>query len=165
MEAIKLLTKHNACSEAIDFVRDNKYTLKQAWVKCERADWLLWFMCATEMATRKKRIHIICDCAATSLKYVSKGEERPRLAIEATRKYADEPTEDNLKLLNAARAAAWAAAWDAARAAAGDAAGAAAWAAAGDAAWDAARAAAWDAAHKKMCRMIRRKIKWEVKWK
>ena len=134
---IRKLQKIQACQEAVDFVKENDYSMQEAWDNCVRADWLLWLMVNTEMATQKERIHIICDCAATALKYVPKGEDRPRLAIEATRRYADNPTEEN----------------NAARAAARD--------AAGDAAWAAARDAAWDAAHKKMCVMIREKIKLE----
>jgi hypothetical protein len=124
-----------------------------------------------EIGTRRERIHIICDCAATALKYVPKGEDRPRLAIEAARKYADKKTNANLEKLNAAGTAAWAAgtatrAVGAAARAAWDAAGAAAWAAARDTAEDAAEAAAWtatwaateDAADKKICNMIRKKI-------
>ncbi|NQT23383.1 MAG: hypothetical protein HQ579_08130, partial [Candidatus Omnitrophica bacterium] len=137
MNATKYLKKINACQEAIDFVRDNNYTLKQAWNKCKRADWLLWFMCKTEMATKRERIHIICDCAATSLKYVPKGEDSPRLAIEAARRYADSPTQENLAMLEKARAVAGDATGKVAGGAAGGAAGDAAWAAAG-AAWAAA---------------------------
>lgn len=70
---------------------------------------MLWYICKMEIGTRQERIHIICDCAATALKYVPKGENRPRLAIEAARKYADEKTPENLEKLNAARAAAEAA--------------------------------------------------------
>ena len=178
VEFVAKLKELNACSEAVEFVGDKDF--KTAWNKCVWADWMLWLICKMEIGTREERIHIICDCAATALKYVPKGEDRPRLAIEAARKYADERTPDNLEMLNTARAvagaagdAAWAAgaAWAAARAVAG-AAGDAAWAAAravagaaraaagaaaraaGDAAWAAAR----DAAHKKMCKMIRNKI-------
>ena len=157
---IRKLQKIQACQEAVDFVKENDYSMQEAWDNCVRADWLLWLMVNTEMATQKERIHIICDCAATALKYVPKGEDRPRLAIEATRRYADNPTEEN----NAARAAARAAAWDAASAAAWDAASVAAWAAsavaraaraaAGTAAQAAARAAAWDAAWAKICKHI-----------
>jgi len=74
-------------------------------------------------------------------------DDRPRLAIQATRQYARGEISD--AAWAAASDAAWAAAsdaaWAAARAAARAAAGAAAWAAAG-AAGDAAWAAAWAAA-------------------
>ena len=72
------------------------------------------------------------------------GDDRPRLAIQATRDYAN----GTIRAASwaAAGAAAWDAAGDAARVAAWDAAGDAARAAAWDAAGDAARAAVWGAA-------------------
>jgi len=167
---VKELKEMDACGDAIEFVVKNKYDLKQAWNNCERADWMLWLACKKEMFTIKDRTHAICDCAETALKYVPKGEERPRLAIEAARRYADKRTDKNLQLLNAAGDAAWAAAWTAAWAAAraAGAAGSAAWVA-GDAAWAAAWTAARDAAgaaagaagaaaHKEMCVLIRERM-------
>ena len=151
------LKELSACPKAIEYVGDMDF--KAAWEKCIRADWMLWLICKMEIGSREERIHIICDCAATTLKYVPEGEDRPRLAIEAARKYADERTPENLERLNAAEAASWAVAGAASWAAAG-AAGAVAWDAAG-ASWAAAGAAgsaAWDAAHKKMSAMIRKKI-------
>ena len=123
---VKDLKVIGACSDAVEFVVKNKYSLKEVWNKCERADWMLWFACKKEMFTRAERIHAICDCAATALKYVPKGEDKPRLAIEAARTYADNPTLENLEKLNAAEAAAW--------------------------------AAAWAAVHKKMCKLIRKRL-------
>ncbi len=166
---LKKLKSLDACSEAVKWT--DGYDLKTAWKKCKRADWMLWFIYKMEIGTKKERIHITCDCASLSLKYVPKGENRPREAIEAARRYADNPTEENRK---AAGAATWAA--GAAGAAAEAAAGAAAeatWAAeaAVGATWaaeaavgaaeaaGAAGAAAEAAAHKKMCCIIRKKIK------
>ena len=83
------------------------------------------------------------DCAEHVLPIFEKnrpGDDRPRKAIEAARKFA------RGEIGAAARAAAWAAARDAARAAAWAAARDAAGVAAGDAAGDAARDAAGDAA-------------------
>jgi len=124
---------------------------------------MLWYIGKAELGTKRDRTHVICDCAETALKYVPKGEDRPRKAIEAAREYVDNPTEENLKKLNAAWDAASAAAGDAAGAAAGAAANAAgyaasaaAWDAAGDAAWD----AAWAVAQKNMADIIRKNFKW-----
>jgi hypothetical protein len=99
------------------------------------------------------------DCAEDVLPLFLKvrpNDDRPRLAIEAARQFANGEIGDAARAAagdaawdaagDAARAAAWDAAGDAARAAAGDAAWDAAWAAARDAAWAAAGAAAWDAA-------------------
>ena len=191
-DLVAKLIEVRACSEAIDFVESNNYTLRQAWDKCERADWLLWFMVKMNLATQRERIHIICDCAVTALKYVPKGEDRPRLAIEAARKYADEPTEENrlaaANAANAAASAAYAANAVSAAASAASATNAAASAAsaanaasaayaayaanaayAASAAASAASAAASAAnaayvnSHKKMCLMIRKKIKLPIK--
>ena len=72
------LLELNACSEAVTWVNDKN--LQTAWNACVRADWMLWFICKAEIGTRAKRIHAICDCVETALKYVPKGEDRPRLA-------------------------------------------------------------------------------------
>ena len=92
-----------ACSPAVEWVgaRD----LKAAWVECERADWMLWF--AEEVGVPRPSMTLAaCACARTALQYVSAGEDRPRLAIEAAERWAKHPTERNRK---AAEAAAWAA--------------------------------------------------------
>ena len=131
---LKKLTEWQACEDAIQWVKDNKYSLKVAWWKCERADWLLWLMCKAEMAIQKERIHIICDCAETALKYVPKEENRPREAILAARRYADNPTQKNKDAAYAAAYVAYAAAY-------------------------AANAAAKQQPHLKMCKLIRKRIK------
>ena len=43
-DLLSRLAEMKACKEAIKFVKDNNYTLKQAWNNCERADWMLWLM-------------------------------------------------------------------------------------------------------------------------
>lgn len=164
------LKELDACQEAIDFCQGKDF--KTAWTKCVRADWILWFICRMEIGTRRDRTHVICDCAATALKYVPRGEDRPRLAIEAARKYANKPTPENLNKLNVAAWAAEAtagASWETGTAArnAARVVGAAA-RAAGSKTWDTAWAAGsatgdavgatGAASHKKMCKMIRKKI-------
>jgi hypothetical protein len=91
------------------------------------------------------------DCAEQVLHLFEEkypNDNRPRLAIEAARKFAN--GEITREELDAARAAAWdaawAATWDAARASAR----ASAWAAA----WDAAWAATWDAAWAAQTKMM-----------
>ena len=115
---LTLLRKVNACSEAIEWIENDKLTLKQAWSKCKQPDWLIWFAAKTKMATHQEIVLVACDCAETALKYVPEGENRPRLAIEAARKWAKKPNEINRKNAYAAYAAAHAAAAYAAYAAA-----------------------------------------------
>jgi hypothetical protein len=168
---IKLLTEVSACTEAVEWIKKDKLTLKQAWDKCERADWLIWFAAETKMATHQEIVLVACDCAETALKYVPKGEDRPRLAIKAARRWAKEPTAHAAYAAYAAAHAAYAAADPAyvagaatyvagaaacAAYAAADAAHAAAHAA--DAAYIAG-AAAGAAAQKQLCKIVRDRIK------
>ena len=139
------LQSYGACEEAVDWVGER--TQHEAWAECERADWMLWllFTRAGEPGwpTIQTAYLCACDCAETALKYVPPGEDRPRLAIAARRKWCRGEATD--AEVTAARAAAWAAAGDAAR----------------DAAWaarDAAWAAAGDAAYKQMCELIRQRV-------
>ena len=174
------LRKMNACSEAIEWV--NGRSLRKCWQVADRSEWMLWLINELDVCERERH-ELACDFAERVLRYVPKGEDRPRIAIETKRKWLiGEAT--NGELFAAGRGAwdaAWAA-WDAAWAA-GDAAGAArdaavaaraasqdagaaraiAWAAgaARDAAW-----AAWAARHaggnaaesKAQCRLIRKRI-------
>ena len=121
----KLLKRLHACVESIQWVGGR--TPEQAWVECERAEWMLWLLEHKPRLTNKRTITLIaCDIAETALKFVPPGEDRPRLAIEAARDYiAGKITIDQL---NAAMAATWAAV-DAAWAAGAAGAAGAAWAA------------------------------------
>jgi len=163
-ELLDLLDKLNACSSAIEWIKKEKLNLKQAWWRCEKADWLIWFAAKTDMVSHQKIVLVACACAETTLKYVPKGEDRSKNAIKAARNWALNPTEENrAAAADAAYAAAHAAADAAAHAAAyaaahaADAADAAAYAAAHAA--DAADAAAYAAAQKKLCRIVRKAIK------
>ena len=138
---IAALKKMKACDSAIVWAEASDHaTLQEAWNSCARADWMLWLLVSKYPHTTGQVRLAMCACARTSLKYVTAGEHRPRLAIECSERYARGQATD------AELAAAWAAAWSAAGDAAWSAAGEAAWDAARDAAWAAAGAAAWDAA-------------------
>jgi len=150
MQHIDKLKQMSACKIAIDWA--GKYhSLQECREKCERGDWLLWFA-GNIGIDRKILVLAACDCAERSLKHVTKGDDRPKIAIETARKWAggDESVtiEDVRHAADAAYAAARAA-YAAARAAAYAAAHAAAYAAARAAAYAAAHAAARaaDAAH------------------
>jgi len=172
-----LLESLNACEEAREWAKGK--SLAGALRACTRGDWMLWLL-GMEVdklgwLTHPQVVLLACACAERTLKHVPKGEDRPRLAIEAARRWAHDPTDANREA--AASASAWASAgasasaeaWAAARAAA-RAAASAAWASAGASAsaWAAAaaraaaRAASAGAAsaeHRAMCDIIRREIK------
>ena len=138
-----------ACSEAVDWV--DGHGLKKAYDTCERADWMLWL--AGRMAdrpgwpTKQEVVLAACDCAELALRHVPKGEDRPRRAIETARAWArGKASLDDVRAARAAAEAARAAAWAAAEAA------------------EAAAEAAGAAEHKKMCALIRKRLKCPTTW-
>jgi len=141
------LTSLAACNAAKRWAA--RLTAQRTWDECERPDWLLWWAARTPVNTKAQIVKAACDCARLVLHLVPAGEERPRLAIEAAERWAEDPSLENLTLVHTAHAAAYAA-YAAAYAAAAYAAYAAAYAAdaaanAADAAYAAANAA--DAAY------------------
>ena len=140
------LMKHGACTDGYKKLAKSLGGVKKYGDKTpinllsilasNGVDDCLWSLRAVDHPDRDRiSRYIACDCADAVLYIYERdypNDNRPRLAIQAGRDFADG------KITAAARDAAWAAA----RAAAG----AAAWAAARDAAGAAARAAAWDAA-------------------
>jgi len=144
MTWIEKLKALRPCGEAVAWLESTGLSGQAAWEACERADWMLWLASKCQI-DRLVLVRAACACARTALAYVTKGEDRPRIAIETAERWCDgRATIDDVR----AHAAAAADAADAAHAAAADAADAAhaAAAAAADAA-DAADAAAADAAH------------------
>jgi len=89
MNYIQELKKINACTNAVKWSKDY-LTFKDAWEKCERADWMLWIagkLCKTEKR-RKEIILTACICARRSLKYIPKEDKRPLKAIQMAEKWA-----------------------------------------------------------------------------
>ena len=83
------LKRLGACCDAVTWVgaRD----LATAWRECLRGDWLLW-LCAKQIGepgwpTHQAVVLAACACAEVALVYVPAGEDRPRLALEAARKW------------------------------------------------------------------------------
>src|SRR5580704_11363598 len=74
------LEKMGACSNSVKWA-SNYTSNEQAWADCERGDWMLW-IAGRLSKDRKQVVLAACACARLSLKYASKGEERPRIAIE-----------------------------------------------------------------------------------
>ena len=91
-DQLKKLKKLNPCADAWKWVKDQE-SRKRAWVDCERGDWMLWLIGKTAGVPmsdeRRPLVLAVCDCAELVSEYVPKGEDRPRKAIEAARKWAD----------------------------------------------------------------------------
>jgi hypothetical protein len=98
------LVELRACKEAREWA-DGK-TAQEAWDTCDRADWLLWWVARAKPDAKRDIVRVACKIARLVLKYVPQGEERPRLAIEAAERWADDPTEANLIAVRQAHAAA-----------------------------------------------------------
>ena len=171
MKATDAIAKHGPCNEAVAWI--GKRTPKQAWEQCPRGDWLLW-IAARVGVDRKLIVRAACDCARTALKYVPRGEDRPRIAIETAERWCDgTATIGEVRAAADAAYAAHAAHPDAAYAAAyatyaayvADAAYAAAYATYAAYVVDAAYAAA-DAARsralKRCAALVRKRIPWAV---
>ena len=107
---LEAIDQYDPCRDAVRWAEDKK-TLSEIWRTCDRGDWLLW-AAAKVGIDRKIIVAAACDCAELALKYVPKGEDRPREAIETARKWIK--GEATLKeVRNASAAAAYAAAADA----------------------------------------------------
>ena len=80
------LEKMGACPAAVEWAKDFN-TLRECWENCERGEWALWY--AQEIGVdRKILVTAMCDCAERVLHCVPDGEDRPRAAIEAARRWA-----------------------------------------------------------------------------
>jgi hypothetical protein len=82
-EFLSILKNKNACPEAVI----------DLWNECDRADWLLLIL--SEMVgqkgwpSRKTVVLCACDCAETSLRFISEDENRPKIAIQTARDWAE----------------------------------------------------------------------------
>jgi hypothetical protein len=125
---MKLLRLTGACGESIAWMKEAKITsLKEAWNKCQRSDWMLWGL--DHIGYNDERTLRLYACKCVRETPIADGrkvwdlltDERSRKAVEVAELFAEgKATKEEL-------GAAWDAARDAAWAAA-RAAGAAAWA-------------------------------------
>jgi hypothetical protein len=93
-EFLDILEEKEACSEAIKWVKENKAeTFIELWNTCEQADWMLWILARMagkkEWPSRKTVVLCACDCAETALQFVPEKENRPKIAIQTARKWAE----------------------------------------------------------------------------
>ena len=88
------LDELNACREAVEWY-ESFDTLQEAWDKCERGDWMLWYLGRTcgPPDTADHRTMTACKAACARLVlhiYEAKypNDVRPRNAIEAAEEYS-----------------------------------------------------------------------------
>lgn len=107
----ELLKKTDACIDAVQFCKGK--SLAKAWAACERGDWMLWILCKMQnekgWADTRLIVRLAAMCARRALIHIPKGEDRPRLAVEATIAWCDDPSEKNRQAANSAAYAAYAA--------------------------------------------------------
>jgi hypothetical protein len=101
------LIKLKACSDAIEWVGD--MSLKEAWNKCERGDWMLWlaFIMKDKLGWSDiKQITLAKVKCARLVQHLMK-DERSLKALDIAEKWAkNEATDKELKAAAAAAAAA-----------------------------------------------------------
>lgn len=88
------LKRLGACAEGRTWV--GRRDLATAWAECERADHMLW-LAGMAGVNHQTLVLAAAACAETALEFVPEGEDRPRLAIEAAKAWANDPTEANLQ--------------------------------------------------------------------
>jgi len=110
-EWIEDIEKLGACRKALEWAKDYP-TLKEAWEKCERGDWMLWLVGKYLGSPRSERRKILvlatCECARLALPHATKGDTRPLQAIEMTERWASGEQvsiEDIMRVADAAYAA------------------------------------------------------------
>lgn len=100
-----------ACKEARIWA--GMRTARQAWEECNRADHLLWWAVKTDANPLSQVRLAACKCARRALRFVSLGNNRPHLAIEAAEQCAADPNNENRQKALLAGVSAWSvAAWE-----------------------------------------------------
>jgi len=106
IEKLKLL---GACEEAIKYL-ENFRSLRDAWQKCHRGDWMLWYAGkmsgGSKSKSRKLLVLAACKCARLALKYVPKKEKLPLKTIQTAEKWATGKISVSLENVRAAADAA-----------------------------------------------------------
>jgi len=102
------LRRAGACSDAIQWGIAGKYkTLAAAWKAYRIPSDMFWLIGRNDEPNGSpyhiKIVRASCEISRLSLKNATKGDDRPRLAIEAGERFAENPTKEN-------RSVAWSAA-------------------------------------------------------
>ena len=92
MTLTELLTKHNACADAVAWAATQP-DLATAWCKCTHIDWMCWL--ASRVIDERTMRHLACDFAETAWPFAGEGDAllQCMFTVEIARGYAD-GTED-----------------------------------------------------------------------
>ena len=97
------------CQEGFEWFKQQP-SLEEAWLKCERPDWMLWYLRRKQIGSKEQFVRIALFCAKEAHPY-SKNKKADQKAIEAVEAWLNSPTEENrIKCEKAAHAARYAAA-------------------------------------------------------
>jgi len=108
-EFLLKLNELEACDEAVNWVEEKNFDLKQTWNTCEIYHWLYWL--ANKMGVDHKAIvNSACQNAKLVMKFVKKEEVSAFEAIETVEKWCNGDTSITKKFLKSVAYAACAAA-------------------------------------------------------
>ncbi len=79
------LEKLDACSDAVGWV--GNMDLSESWQKCERGDWMLWYLKKTEVVDLRKLTLIKVECAVLVKHLMT--DDRSLKALEVARSFAE----------------------------------------------------------------------------
>ena len=83
------------CHDGLAFARLHKFDWQKVWDKCERGDWLIWWLRKTGQMDKPMAVKIAIACAENLLpKFEAKypADDRPRKAIESAKNWLANPS-------------------------------------------------------------------------
>jgi len=114
MKTVDFCIKYAPCRDGRKFALQFE-TMNEVWQACLRPDWLFWILEKHSPLEKEQSVRLSIAFAESCLCNVPKGEDRPRLAVEAAKAWLANPCEETA---SAAESSARSAAESAARSAA-----------------------------------------------
>ena len=90
---IETLTALGPCADGLAFAKSHQ-SLSIAWDKCDRPEWMIWFLKRTKSITPQQSVTLAAQFARRCLALFEAkfhDDKRPRLAIEAAENWAKNP--------------------------------------------------------------------------
>jgi hypothetical protein len=98
-EVTEFCKEHMACESGATWASQFE-TLAEVYDKCERGGWMIWMLQKADKLDKPTAVKIAIECAEHVLHFYEDkypDDKRPRLAIDAARKYLSDPNEENRK--------------------------------------------------------------------